>query len=105
MEEMLSWMAFSIQSRTVNTEIIEKIPIVIPKRERNVLNLLTKIELTANIKPSLKSLKNILQQLSEFVESSKILKAVTLVIRIDKKINANFCRRNFYYSVFDNQLF
>jgi hypothetical protein len=45
----------------VKTEIIEKIPIVIPKSERKVLNLLAIIEFTANIKPSLKSLKNILQ--------------------------------------------
>ena len=57
---MESCIDFSIQSRAVNTEIIEKIPIVIPKRERKVLNLLTITELTAKIKPSLKSLKNIL---------------------------------------------
>jgi hypothetical protein len=44
----------------VNTEIIEKIPIVMPKRERKVLNLLTITELMANRNPSLKSLKNIL---------------------------------------------
>jgi hypothetical protein len=44
----------------VNTEIIEKIPIVMPKSERKVLNLLTITELIAKIKPSLRSLKNIL---------------------------------------------
>jgi hypothetical protein len=43
----------------VKTEIIEKIPIVIPKSERNVLNLLTITELKAKTKPSFKSLKNI----------------------------------------------
>jgi hypothetical protein len=50
----------------VKTEIIEKIPIVIPKRDRNVLNLLTIIELTANKNPSLKSLRNILNYLLRF---------------------------------------
>jgi hypothetical protein len=40
----------------VNTEIIENIPIVIPKRDRKVLNLLTITELRAKINPSLKSL-------------------------------------------------
>jgi hypothetical protein len=44
----------------VNTEIIEKIPIVMPKSERKVRNLLTIIELKANTKPSLRSLKTIL---------------------------------------------
>jgi hypothetical protein len=39
--------------------MMEKIPMVIPKRERKVLNLLTTTELTANRKPSLRSLKNI----------------------------------------------
>jgi hypothetical protein len=42
---------------------MEKIPIVMPKSERNVLNLLTTTELTANKKLSLNSLKNILQSL------------------------------------------
>jgi hypothetical protein len=45
----------------VNTEIIQKIPIVIPRSERKVLNLLTITEVKAKIKPSLRSLKNILQ--------------------------------------------
>jgi hypothetical protein len=40
----------------VKTEIIENIPIVIPKSERKVLNLLTVTELTANRIPSLSSL-------------------------------------------------
>jgi hypothetical protein len=55
---MESRIAFSIQSRTVNTEMMENIPMVIPKRDRNVLNLLTANELTAKRKPSFKSLKN-----------------------------------------------
>ena len=58
---MLSLIDFSIQSSTVNTEIIQKIPIVIPRSERKVLNLLTITEVKAKIKPSLRSLKNILQ--------------------------------------------
>jgi hypothetical protein len=58
--EILSRIDFSIQSSTVKTEMIEKMPIVIPKRERKVLNLLTITELKAKIKPSLRSLKNIL---------------------------------------------
>jgi len=57
---MESWIDFSIQSRTVKTEIMQKIPMVIPKRERKVRNLLIIIELKAKIKPSFKSLKNIL---------------------------------------------
>jgi hypothetical protein len=52
-------MDFSIQSRTVKTEIIEKMPMVIPKSDKKVLSLLTITELTANMKPSLKRLKNI----------------------------------------------
>ena len=60
MDEIESWIDFSIQSSTVNTEIIEKIPIVMPKSERKVLNLLTITDLNAKIKPSLRSLKNIL---------------------------------------------
>jgi hypothetical protein len=57
-------MAFSIQSRTVKTDIIQKIPIVIPKRERKVRSLLTITELTANNTPSLNSLKNIFELFS-----------------------------------------
>jgi hypothetical protein len=57
---MLSLTDFAIQSSTVKTEIMQKIPIVIPRRERKVRSLLTNAELIANIKPSLKSLKNIL---------------------------------------------
>ena len=56
---MESCIDFSIQSRTVNTEMIEKIPIVMPKSERKVLNLLTITELKANTKPSFNNLKNI----------------------------------------------
>ena len=63
MEEMLSWIAFPIQSITVKIDIIENIPIVIPNSDRKVLNLLTNIELTANMTPSLKSFKNILNLL------------------------------------------
>jgi hypothetical protein len=55
----------------VKTEIIEKIPIVIPKSERNVLNLLTITELTANKKPSLKSLRNITGYLSMIISVIK----------------------------------
>ena len=53
---MESRIAFSIQSRTVNTEMMENIPMVIPKRDRNVLNLLTANELTAKRKPSFKAI-------------------------------------------------
>jgi hypothetical protein len=59
-EEMESCIALSIQSRAVKTEIIENIPIVIPKRDKNVLSLFTITDLKANTKPSFKSLKNIL---------------------------------------------
>jgi len=40
--------------------MIEKIPIVIPNKERNVLNLLIVTDLTAKIIVSLRSLKNII---------------------------------------------
>jgi len=40
--------------------MIEKMPIVIPNKERNVLNLLIVTELMANIIASLMSLKNII---------------------------------------------
>ena len=75
---MLSWIDFSIQSSTVKTEIMQKIPIVIPRSDRTVLNLLTITELTANKKPSLKSLKNILQFLINIFEKSKIRKPETM---------------------------
>jgi hypothetical protein len=68
-EEMESCIAFCIQSRTVKTDIIEKIPIVMPKSERNVLNLLTITELKAKIKPSLKSLKNILIWVTKLIRT------------------------------------
>jgi hypothetical protein len=51
----------------VKTEIIEKIPIVIPKSDRKVLNLLTITDLKAKIKPSLRSLKNILLLFCDFI--------------------------------------
>jgi len=60
-------MDFSIQSNTVKTEMMQKIPIVIPKRERNILSLLTNSEVRANVMLSLKSLKNIL--ISQFIVS------------------------------------
>jgi hypothetical protein len=44
---------------TVKTEMIENMPIVIPNNERKVRNLLTTTELTAKIKLSFNSLKNI----------------------------------------------
>ena len=47
---MESCIDFSIQSSTVKTEMMEKIPIVMPNSERNVLNLLTITELKAKIK-------------------------------------------------------
>jgi hypothetical protein len=47
----------------VKTEIMEKIPIVIPKSERKVLNLLTATELMAKRKLSFNILKNILKSL------------------------------------------
>jgi hypothetical protein len=56
---MESCIAFSIQSSTVKTDIIEKMPMVMPNNDRNVLNLLTITELTANRKPSFRSLRNI----------------------------------------------
>jgi hypothetical protein len=40
-------------------EIMQNIPVVNPGRDRNLLNLLTIIELKAKYKPSVKSLKNI----------------------------------------------
>ena len=50
---MLSLMLFSIQSNTVNTEMIDTMPIVIPKSERKVLSLFTVTEPKANRKLSL----------------------------------------------------
>jgi len=47
----------------VKTEIMEKIPMVMPKSERKVLNLLTTTDLIENIKLSFNSLKNILKNL------------------------------------------
>jgi hypothetical protein len=64
----------------VNTEIIEKIPIVMPKSERNVLNLLTITELKAKIKPSFKSLKNILLFLDSINEDQRYENHLTLII-------------------------
>jgi hypothetical protein len=75
-------MDFSIQSRKVKTEMIEKMPIVIPKSERNVLNLLTITELKAKANPSLSNLKNIIQNnLSVLLwKSSKIINSTSNVI-------------------------
>jgi hypothetical protein len=44
---------FSIQSNTVKTEIIDTMPIVMPKRDRKVRSLLPATELKANRKLSL----------------------------------------------------
>ena len=77
---MVSWTDFSIQSSTVKTEIIENIPIVIPKSDRNVLNLLTITELNANIKPSLKSLRNILLFLDNIMSIQRYENHLTLII-------------------------
>ena len=57
---------------------MQKVPIVIPRSDKTVLNLLTITELTANKKPSLKSLKNILQFLINIFEKSKIRKPETM---------------------------
>jgi hypothetical protein len=54
--------------------MMQKIPIVIPRSERKVRNLLTITELIANIKPSLRSLKNIKQVLINSMDRSKIRK-------------------------------
>jgi len=59
MELMLSRIDFSSQSRTVNTEIMQNMPIVIPKSDRNVRNLLVVTALIANKNPSLNSLNDI----------------------------------------------
>jgi len=59
MELILSRIDFSIQSRTVNTEIMQKIPMVMPNNDKNVRSLLAMTELIANKKPSFRSLKNI----------------------------------------------
>ena len=80
MDEIESWIDFSIQSSTVNTEIIEKIPIVMPKRERKVLNLLTITDLNAKIKPSLRSLKNILLFFDIINEDQRYENHLTLII-------------------------
>ncbi len=68
-------MDFAIQSITVKTEIIQNMPIVMPKRERNVLNLLTKTELMAIINPSLRSLNLIPYLFALFIWMSKIGKS------------------------------
>ena len=49
-----------------------------PKSDRNVLNLLTITELRAKIKPSLKSLKNILFFLDKIFTASNIRKSFNL---------------------------
>jgi hypothetical protein len=56
---MLSRIDFSIQSRAVKTDIMEKMPMLMPKSDRNVLRRLTITELTANKRLSLNSLRNI----------------------------------------------
>jgi len=61
---MLSRMDFSIQSSTVKTEMMQNIPIVIPKSERKVRNLFTVTDLMADKKLSLKSLNRVLNYLS-----------------------------------------
>jgi hypothetical protein len=53
---ILSLIERSKESKTVKTEIIAKIPIVIPNNERNVLSLFVINELKANIKLSLSNL-------------------------------------------------
>ena len=50
---MLFLILLSIQSKTVNTEMIERMPIVMPKSERKVRSLLTATELKAKAKLSL----------------------------------------------------
>jgi hypothetical protein len=57
MELILSCIDFSSQSSTVKTEMMQKMPIVIPKSDRNVRNLLTTTDLVANKNPSFRSLK------------------------------------------------
>ena len=75
---MLSRIDFSIQSRTVKTEIMQKIPIVIPKRERKVRSLLIITELTANRKPSLKSRKDVFNSVFVLNGMSKVRKSFYL---------------------------
>ena len=85
---MLSRIDFSIQSSTVKTDIIEKIPIVIPKSERNVLNLLTIIELIANKNPSFNNLRNIFTVKKNYwnAKDTKIAESV-LILQINLFIN------------------
>jgi len=61
MELILSRIDFSIQSSTVNTDMMQNIPIVIPKSDRKVRNLLTTTDLKANKKPSLNNLSDIFE--------------------------------------------
>lgn len=55
-------MLCSMLSNTVKTEIIENIPIVIPRRESTVLTLFTTKALIANSRLSYKSLRIIIGQ-------------------------------------------
>jgi len=76
MELMLSRIDFSSQSRTVKTDMIQKIPIVIPKSDKKVRNLLTTTDLVANKNPSFRSLKVIFKFFSKFylkVKGKKII--------------------------------
>jgi hypothetical protein len=75
MELRASRIEFSIQSSTVNTDIIQNIPIVIPKSDRKVRNLLTTTDLMANKNPSLKSLKDIFELFSTFIGMPKVRKS------------------------------
>jgi hypothetical protein len=63
----------------VNTDIIEKIPIVIPNKERKVRNLLTYIELIANRIPSLNNLRNIPDFFKQRVKDKKIPKCLEII--------------------------
>jgi len=72
MELMLSRIDFSIQSSTVNTEMMQNIPIVIPKSDRKVRNLLTVTDLKANSNPSLRSLNDIFKLFSVLYGMPKV---------------------------------
>jgi hypothetical protein len=60
-------MLLSIQSNTVKTEMMETIPMVIPKRERKVRSLFTATELKANRKLSL----NIFNHITPFFSDQR----------------------------------
>ena len=79
---MLVRMAISIESKIVKTEMIQKMPIVIPDNDKIVRILLTIIAWNAKIKLSLMSLKisNIVRKISK-----KIMVKVIYFVFADMK--------------------